>query len=96
MNVLPTQVDAIVRLPANGRGVEISTDLDAPKPARGEPRKLCETCKVSEAPKQISRRVYQAETPAKKPFERMHWDLLQVKNQSYNGDKWVAHVSAIY
>ena len=21
----------------------------------------------------------------------MHWDLLQVKDQSYNGDKWVAH-----
>ena len=83
-------VDAIARLPANGRGVEI-TDLDAPKPARGEPRELCETCELSEAPKQISRRVHQAETPAKKPFERMHWDLLQVKNPSYNGDKWVAH-----
>jgi len=83
-------VDAIVRLPANGRGVEI-TDLDAPKPARGEPRELCETCELSEAPKQISRRVHQAETPAKKPFERMHWDLLQVKNPAHNGDKWVAH-----
>jgi hypothetical protein len=21
----------------------------------------------------------------------MHWDLLQVKNPSYSGDKWVAH-----
>ena len=87
-------VEAIARLPANGRGVEI-TDLDAPKPARGEPRELCETCELSEAPNQISRRVHKAETLAKKPSERMHWDLLQVKNPSYNGDKWVAH-GAIY
>src|SRR5882762_2953233 len=30
------------------------TDLAATKPPRGEPKELCETCELSEAPKQIS------------------------------------------
>ena len=45
--------DAIAHLQADSRGVEV-TDLTATKPPRGEPKELCETCELSEAPKQIS------------------------------------------
>jgi len=52
-----------------------------------KPLGICETCRISSAPEQISCR-----TPprATKPFERVYFDLIQIE-EGYNGDKWVLH-----
>lgn len=48
---------------------------------------MCETCNLAKAPQQISRRPVE---PAEKNFERLHFDLIQVK-EGYNGDRWTNH-----
>jgi transposase InsO family protein len=47
----------------------------------------CEACSLSKAHKQISRR---PASRAKEPFEKVHFDLIQM-TEGFNGDKWILH-----
>ena len=66
--------EAVRHLPQAADGVT----LDPSKPLG-----ICETCRISSAPEQISRR-----TPprATKPFEWVYFDLIQME-EGYNGNK---------
>jgi GAG-pre-integrase domain len=46
-----------------------------------------EACSLSKAHKQISRR---PASRVKKPFEKVHFDLIQM-TEGFNGDKWILH-----
>jgi hypothetical protein len=47
----------------------------------------CEACSLSKAHKQISRR---PAPRAEKPFEKVHFDLIQM-TEGFNGDRWILH-----
>ncbi|CEL02103.1 hypothetical protein ASPCAL03275 [Aspergillus calidoustus] len=48
----------------------------------------CETCILSSADQQISRRSAERET---EPFRRVHFDLIQL-TEAFNGDRWCIHL----
>jgi hypothetical protein len=55
---------------------------------QSKPLGTCETCRISQAPQQISRR-----TPNKPtiPFQEVHFDLIQLE-KGFNNDNWVLHL----
>src|SRR5256885_611961 len=74
-------LDAIKKLPDAVRGVKIKEKNSRPEGA------LCSECQGATASQQISRVPPQR---ASKPFERVHFDLIQLE-PAYNGDQWVLH-----
>jgi IS30 family transposase len=73
-------LEAIERLPEAADGVNVTQE---------KPRSAtCETCKLSKSKRQISRRPVLRAT---KPFERVHFDLIQMTT-AYNGDNWILHL----
>ncbi|OOQ86237.1 hypothetical protein PEBR_22534 [Penicillium brasilianum] len=65
-------------------GIEISEDKEPSEAPEGD---LCKVCKLSSAPKQISRR------PISQTFGRygrIHWDLVQFP-PTYNRYQWITH-----
>ena len=48
---------------------------------------ICEICRISQAPQQISRR---KPVQATRPFQRVHFDLIQFQ-EGFNGDHWILH-----
>ena len=74
-------LDAIKKLPDAARGVKIGEKNSRPEGA------LCSECEGATASQQISRVPSQRAT---KPFERVHFDLIQLE-LAYNGDQWALH-----
>ena len=74
------QPAAIAKLPTAVLGV-------TPPTSNGPSTIQCETCSVSKAKEVISRR---PSPRATKPFERVHFDLIQMV-EGYDGSKWVTH-----
>ena len=70
--------EAVKRLPQAATGVIID---------QSKPLGVCETCRLSQAPEQISRRPSEKST---RPFQKVHFDLIQLA-EGYNGDNWVLH-----
>jgi hypothetical protein len=70
--------EAVKHLPKTVNGVTLG---------QSKPLGICETCRISQAPQQISRR-----TPEKPtiPFQEVHFDLIQVE-KGFNNDNWVLH-----
>jgi hypothetical protein len=65
----------------------LPTSMTGAKVTAGPSANECTTCGVGKAHKLISRR---ATRRADSPFERVHWDLISMK-EGYNGDKYVSH-----
>lgn len=47
----------------------------------------CETCQLTKATRQVSRR---AQAPVYGALGRVHFDLIQIK-EGFNGDRWITH-----
>lgn len=78
---------AIKHLDKTSTGAEIS-DVK-PKTKGGEPSPLCQTCELSKAKQQISRRTRPQDQS--KPFSVIHIDLILPSMQAYNGHKYLFH-----
>ena len=74
-------LEAVGHLPDASTGMEL---LDVDRTSS----QLCETCVLSSANQQISRRSTERET---EPFKRVHFDLIQM-NEAFNGDRWCTHL----
>jgi hypothetical protein len=77
-----THIDALKHLPEAVTGIKI-TGIDADHRSKA----ACETCKISHAPQQISRRPMMTVT---KLFERVHFDLIDMEHGT-NGERWITH-----
>jgi hypothetical protein len=73
-------MEAVGHIPTALNGVKIT---NTPVDRSG----ICETCAVANLQAQVSRRPAQR---ADKPFERVHFDLVQV-NPAFNGHQWGMH-----
>jgi hypothetical protein len=76
--------EALHQLPNMVKGMEIVGPI---LPTRDCDPRLCETCQLAKAKRQISRR---PQTRNFGRFGRVHFDLIQM-DPAYNGDKWITH-----
>jgi transposase InsO family protein len=75
--------EGLEHLPANTRNVKF----------KGIKRIKCESCSVSYAARQVSRRVSENRSP--RPFYRISWDLFNYLN-GYDGTKWLLVIKDKY
>jgi GAG-pre-integrase domain len=76
--------DMVKKLPDHCDGVRLDP---TPSDDTNEVKSPCETCKLTVAPRQISRRPLPCSSIL---FEKVHFDLISF-TEAYNGDEWALH-----
>ena len=70
--------EAVKKLPQAATGIILN---------QSKPLGICEVCRTSQAPQQISRRMPERAT---RPFQQVHFDFIQLE-EAYNHDNWILH-----